>query len=108
MNFTEAELLALTKDPESYTCLCISTAHIQEDDALRLNIAAISDPPNPMILSRDTGFFVKLYEKHSSEVIDSLSLPARKVFALAYAHGYRMVELDCDAKIYEGLETFEW
>ena len=73
-----------------------------------MNIAARSNPPNPMIMGRDTGFFVKLYEEYSSEVIDSLSMSARKVFALAYAHGYRMVELDCDAKIYEGLETFEW
>jgi hypothetical protein len=94
---------------EIYQCVCLSTAHITRGDAIILADAALLDlSKSNMIMSRKTGFFIKLYEEEDLNRHRYLSDIANHVIEWAWERGFRMIELDCDGPIIDELPRFEW
>lgn len=100
-----------TTDDE-YRTVCVSTAHLRSEDIKALDALCETN----MVMHRDTGFFVKLYED-----IDhyDMSLPGAEnskyrllsdecltILRDAHDAGYRMVEFDSDAEKYEPYPEF--
>jgi hypothetical protein len=116
----QAKIAALLGDErEQYSCLAVSTSHIKESDAKMLQHLADSEPNVcDMIMARESGFFIKLYEEEDEYLDDpeyehlnyysTLSHEANALIELAYRAGYRLIELDCDARRYPNLPMFEW
>ena len=94
---------------ESYKCAAISTAHISKSDRDHLEELAGRDS---MVMSREFGFFIKLYENDDGEndnYRDCMSTEFNMMVSYLYSQGYRMIELDCDAPTYPQLfTTFSW
>lgn len=86
MNFTD-----------TYRCCAISTAMLTDDDQLTL----ASKESENMVMVRDTGFFMKLYEELESVhlLIADLSAPLKHTILEAFHQGFRMIEFDCDAPL---------
>lgn len=92
---------------ESYKVIALSTAHISCDDSENLMDMADSSDYG-MIMSRDSGFFIKLYSESESNHYKELSDAANLILSWAFNQGARMVEFDCDAGEVEGLPVFAW
>ncbi len=101
---------------EEYKVLAINSGHITRSDAALLSSMTHSHPHTlihpfkNMIMERDAGYFIKLYDE---EVDDSqfvgFSESLIKILKYAHQEGFRMIEIDCDAKQYPELfETFDW
>lgn len=87
----------------AYNAAAISTGHVSEDDS-----DYIAGTTGVMI-SRETGLFIKISEELEENV--QLFAGCENLLAAikwAYHAGYRMLELDCDAPVIEGLEEFDW
>ena len=109
---------------ETYTVLAISTAHILKDDADHLHSIshshphALSHPLANMVMARDTGYIVKLYEER--HIIDEMmeqekdldvefSPQFHNILQKAHAEGHRMIEFDSDGPIYtEYFNVYNW
>lgn len=92
---------------ESYVNVAVSIGHFTDDDVAKL----FSSISSNMIMERDTGFFIKLYDEveYTQNLIDNLSDEAQQVILQAHAYGARMVEIDRDAEMIPCLvaETIE-
>ena len=84
---------------ESYKTVCISTGDITERD-----IGMLEESDSNMVMSRDTGFFLKLYEERESnmEEFGGVSLRLLSIIQAAHGAGYRMIEIDADAQTISG------
>lgn len=82
---------------DKYQCIGVSTSHLTSDDKDKLSLTA--DGECNMIMERDTGFFIKLYEEteYTHNLCDNLSQEAQDVIMACHAAGFRMIEFDCDA-----------
>lgn len=80
---------------EQYKTLCISTGDISAED---LNNLKHID--SQMIMERDTGFFIKLYdeEEYNNDEFQSLSFKTMVIIHAARDAGFRVIEIDCDAE----------
>lgn len=97
------EKQAIPKHEDQYKCIAISTAHLDHHDRM-----VLENSDKNMIMGRDTGWFVKLYE---DEPLSGLSMFTPKFQTLVsdiYAAGYRMIEFDGDAPVLDGYATFDW
>jgi hypothetical protein len=101
-NVIEQELL---DSEDQYKTIGISVNHVSEADRESLSELAI-DESCGMVLERDTGWFIKLYDESDSNNRHSISDDLKSLLESCLSAGYRMVEIDCDAKIYESLPTY--
>lgn len=97
---------------DKYWVLGVSTAHVLQEDMERLRELAESGVCN-MVLSRDTGGFVKLYPDDGEPRVLEVDYPGfsahfYNVLAKVKAAGFAMVEFDQDAAEYDLLPIFEW
>jgi len=103
----------LMSSGDQYKVVGISTCHILRSDVERLTMLG-DDPAVGMILSRDTGAFVKLYpdmkdEKRELEVdYPGFSEVFYHVLSQAKLAGFTMVEFDNAASEYDSLPAYEW
>jgi hypothetical protein len=93
-------------DRESYKVLVLSTAHLRDYDIQRLTHKA-RDPENNMVMERDTGFFVKLYDNLDYDQDEKQSLNFNVIVATAHNEGFRMLEFDRDAPVYDDFSSYE-
>jgi len=93
-------------DRESYKVLVLSTAHLRDYDIQRLTHKA-RDPDNNMVMERDTGFFIKFYEDIDLDQDEKQSLNFNVIVATALAEGFRMLEFDRDAPVYDDFASYE-
>lgn len=102
----------VAKKVEAYKCLALSTGHLTE--GIRDHLKKLGDMPEiNMVMSRDSGFFVKLYS-HDGEInpadfnyfIGSRSWKA--IIELAVEHNCQLIEFDRDVPETSSLKTFEW
>lgn len=95
---------------ETYKVVALCTAHLTWKDNELLTIAA-EDPDEAMVMSREYGFFIKLYTDKES-VKDNYrhghSEAIKNIIAWALTHGIEMIEFDRDAGCVDGFPTFEW
>lgn len=97
---------------ESYATLVLSTAHLTQSDADNLEVAG--DIPELRYWIQDTGvgFRIKLNASLLLQELESqglvLSDSFRKLVSYAVACGYRALDLDRDADVIPGLESFDW
>ncbi len=91
----------LAINPEYNKAVCVSTAHISIQSSLALSKLSKS---NDMIHSREFGYIIKLFE----DLPDNLSYQGvddslNTVIKMAHKAGFRLLEIDADAKIYDDL-----
>lgn len=87
---------------ETYAVMAVSTAHLSPGDRNELAQRAM-DACNNMVMARDTGFFIKLFQGDTA--IESVRMndePAysdglRALVIEALKDGVEMIELDADA-----------
>lgn len=95
---------------DTYSCIGINICHLGDDDKHTLDCAFSGE----MVMERDTGWFVKLYEfdeKEEGGTLESFFKATYKgitptlltIFCEAYSAGYRLIEFDMDALVIEGL-----
>ena len=95
----------MASSSDQYKTLGVSTSHLTIDDLKALE--EIADDLNcNMILSRDTGWFVKLYDEPFDNFHKGMSESFNKILIGALSAGYRMVEFDCDATEYKTFKVF--
>lgn len=93
---------------DTYQVIALSTGHLTEQDRDRLR-KTCNDQDNNMVLCRDTGFFIKLYEELSPEDLPSWYSETLKRLILAiHRQGYRMIEFDSDAPVLDAFPVYEW
>ena len=92
---------------EEYKVVAMSTSHLTEEDR-DLLVEAVNDA-DQMVLERETGFFIKLFDEevphnyrhgHSETIKD--------IIRWAHDSGYRMIEFDSDAEVLNQFPVFEW
>lgn len=96
---------------DEYRAIALSTAHITEAD--RDELAAAATDGDTMVLMRESGFFIKLYEETEdgdgqSNYRHGVSESIKQIIRWAYNAGYRMIEFDSDAPFLEGFQTYNW
>ena len=87
---------------ESYKAACLSTAHLTPADHRRLDRLQSN-----MVICRDTGWFVKLYEEPENNFYPFMSREFNDILVKLCHSGYRMVEFDCDGPISEYFPNFD-
>jgi len=97
---------------ESFKALVLSTGHLTEADRDTL-VEAMNDPGEPMIMGRDTGFFVMLYDDQDSNIgafVTDHNLSTTFMIIIGYAHnkGYRMIQFDADGPEEILFAKFSW
>lgn len=93
------------EEAEEYRVLAVSTSHLHKSDIHGMECAARTGTEQ-MLMERDTGFFLKLYEEDTEperNVRPEWSNDANRIIRWAYVHGYRMIEFDADAQT---MDTF--
>jgi hypothetical protein len=80
---------------EQYKAVCISTGDIPEADMDKLAEMGLM---GQMVTTRDTGYFIKLFEEaeYNDEEYSALSATTKAIFSAAHEIGFRMIEIDCD------------
>ena len=110
---------------EEYKVLAISTSHLSKEDTSVFHslshhhLDAYDHPFRHMVMARDTGWFIKLYDE--ADYNDLVTYPQaigegmrfspalHKIIMFAHSNGYRMIEFDRDAEEYPNLfETYDW
>jgi hypothetical protein len=108
----------LNESEDSYRCLGVSTGHLSSKDCeiFSENAQELSHgtdhygyqmKKHNMLMQRDTGWFLKLYEGYRWELnataphLKGLSRSAMQLIEAAFLAGYRLIEFDCDASEYE-------
>lgn len=97
---------AFTKTEDTYKAIGIYIGHLSKPDREALKELS-EDGEVTMVMERDTGFFVKLYDEAKYNVYGELSDLANNILAFAYEAGFRMIEFDCDATAYDCLPCFD-
>lgn len=97
---------------EKYTCIALSTAHIQESDREILFDLVAS---TTRVMSRTYGYFIKLSGDQQADMEMgmhegiALSDSLKRLISYAYkVDNCRMIELDCDAGTVDDLPAYEW
>lgn len=98
---------ALESSKDQYKAISISTSHLTMADMLRLTSLAYSDSNGAMILSRDTGFFQKLYNESEYNINKSMSPEYNFIVETAHQAGFRMIEFDSSATEFDCFPEFE-
>lgn len=101
---------------EKYICIAMSTAHMTLDDKNKLDATGYIERAkigrvgknSGMIMARDTGYFVKLYDELDYNFRPVLSPAFNEAIKFVHRQGARLVEFDSDAPIEPSLETFDW
>lgn len=86
--------------------LTISTAHITEETATKLDLEANTDDMQLSVyLKADYGWLV-----YVNKDLDNRNIPddLRKCLELAKANDCEWLCLDCDGEIVDGLDVYEW
>lgn len=104
----------LRSSEDQFKAICFSNHHIRESDKDRLiEMAECQD--NNYVLEFEHGWRIKLRDHDGDEngetlqdYLPDLSQDCYDLLAKALEAGYRMVELDCDATVYESFPVFEW
>ena len=98
-------LLNATED--QYRVIGISTDHLSREDRDYLESLA-KDPAIGMVMGRDTGWFLKLYEDLDLNLdYPAMSPSLQAIITCVHMAGFRMIEFDCDATSYEVWEMHE-
>lgn len=77
---------------DTYACIAVSTSHFTESDLAKLSATTSSN----MIMERDTGFFIKLYneKEYNQDLCDNLTHTAQDVIMACHEAGFRLIEID--------------
>lgn len=98
---------------DTFSCIGINICHLSEDDKHTLDCAFSGE----MVMERDTGWFVKLYEFDEKEedgtledfftvLYQGITPTLLTIFCEAYQAGFRLIEFDMDALIVKDLPVF--
>ena len=96
---------------ETYRAAALSTAHLRPDDIRAIERMIGDHHPQCRFMSRDTGFFVKLYGPSDDDDNHYRDLPiSGDLVALLQAFdqsGFHLVEFDADASELNGLPVYD-
>lgn len=108
-NWFNDEMLveSLKNSSDQYKVLGVNTCHVSATEREALDRLA-ADADCTMILGRDTGWFVKLYEEPElNSGYQDLGDTFNHILKSALRAGYRMVEFDCAAQTYDKFAVFD-
>jgi GT2 family glycosyltransferase len=97
---------------DAYQCICINLSHLKDDDKHALDCMT----QESMVMERDTGWFVKLYEvdgepKSVEECYKQMYPGATdnllSILCAVYRAGFRLIEFDIDALLVDELRVFD-
>jgi hypothetical protein len=90
---------------DQYLCIALSTKHVE-----RAVMEQLDEHRSDMILKRDTGFFIKLFEEFDSvvELFKGYPNSFLDMLDLLHQRDFRMIEIDCDAMVNPCLATYSW
>lgn len=99
-----AAQLALLAEKDEYRAICLSTGYLSPCDMEKVD--EVAGMTNNMVLKRDTGYFIKLYD-----VIElngyGFSTRFMHLLDICLSAGFRLIEFDSDGPIVDGLEVPE-
>ena len=112
--FTTLQELQATDD--QYKCIGINTAHLSGNDLKYLEQCVANDKvittgetDFAFVASRQEGFFLKCYNEEQ-DFLPKLDLPCDELFKIVEAVsfiGFKFIEFDCDATVYDNLPCYE-
>ncbi len=97
---------------DSYQCIGVNLAHLKEDDKHALDCMT----SDSMVMERDTGWFVKLYEKDDEsksvkelykQMYPGATDNLLSIMCAAYCAGFRLIEFDTDALYIDVFPVFD-
>lgn len=91
---------------ETYKALAVSTAHLTPEDIIILQQEA-ADSEEWMVMAREPGFFIKLYDEVDANLHHGHSESIKKIIEYAVNQGFRMIEFDRDASELELFPVYE-
>ena len=93
---------------ETYNVLALSTAHLSPEDLDILQKEA-EDPDEWMVMSREPGFFIKLYcDDTEKNLRDGYSDTIIEIIKYACTKGFQMIEFDRDAAVCGKFPTYDF
>lgn len=103
-----ADSVSSTPAPvEEYKVVALSTGHLTEADRDAL-ADAINDGDH-MVLQRESGFFLKLYEENTClNLCHGHSESIKEIIQWAHKAGYLMLEFDADAMVLPQFPVYDW
>jgi len=108
MTNTTLPTIADSASIEMYRAIALSTAHITVEDNDVLQTAS-DDPENNVVMSRESGFLVKLSALDSADNLRYVvSEEAKNILRWAETMGCRLVEFDNAASEIDGFPIFDW
>lgn len=107
----------LVNTDDNYRVIGISTAHLSENDLALLEELvlieqrndALDGMPFAFVGKRNEGYLLKMYESFDLENI-KITLPQDSLYTIAQSAlnaGYRMIEFDCDANVYDCFPCYQ-
>jgi len=99
----QSPIVGLNVADDQYRCLGVSTAHLSPEAQASLE----REQGGGMIMERDTGWFVKLYDDINILQQMNLSTDLLQLLFTIHDAGFRMVEFDADAQIHNLLTQYE-
>ena len=97
---------------DSYQCIGVNLDHLKEDDKHALDCMT----SDSMVMERDTGWFVKLYEvdsepqcieEHYKQMYPGATDNLLSIMGAVYSAGFRLIEFDTDALYIDELPVFD-
>ncbi len=101
------EEINIGREAEFYRVVAMSTGHLTEED--RDKLAEAVNDGDQMVLQRESGFFLKLFNKESpGNYRHGHSETIKDIIRWACQSGCRMIEFDCDAPTLPQFPVFDW
>lgn len=97
---------------DTYQCIGLNLDHLQDDDKHALDCMTAES----MVMERDTGWFVKLYEvddesvsveEHYKQMYPGATENLLSIMCAVYRAGFRLIEFDTDALHVDDLPVFD-
>ena len=93
---------------DTYRVVAVSTGHLTSSDMRYLEGVSkyvVDTERDNMVMARDTGWFIKLYDEPEYNQRVGLSIAANELLKLAHMAGFKMVEFDSEAEVVDGIPS---
>lgn len=101
---------------DTYACLALSAGHLSKQDVDYLDALA-GKKEDQMVMRRDTGYFIKLYDELSYNLCpprgdnrdrSGMSQGLADIIIFAHDMGFRLIEFDADASVVDCFPEHDW
>ena len=94
---------------DHFRCIVLSIVHLSREDQNDLYSAILDN--DGMVLERDTGYLIKLYEIDHDDPNYNLGFGSsesiKAIIMAAYAAGYRMIDFNADGPVCDDFPVYD-